>query len=57
MEDVHCELRRKHGDGYNTPKLCLWARMITTNLHDDLDTPPNIPAFGSTPKRPHAKNC
>ena len=36
---------------YDTPRLCLWARMVTTNLHDDLDNPPAIPAFTSTPRK------
>ena len=33
-------------------QLRLWARMVTSNLHEDLDNPPDIPAFcESTPKR------
>ena len=26
--------------------------MVASNLHDDLDTPPTIPAFVSTPRKP-----
>ena len=26
-------LKSKHGEKYSTPKLCLWARMVTANLH------------------------
>ena len=52
VDDVYQELRDKHADTYSTPKLRLWARMIASNLHEDRDNPPNIPAFcGSTPKR------
>jgi len=33
-------------------KLSLWARMITSDLHDDYKNPPNIPAFqGSVSKK------
>ena len=28
--------------------------MVASNLHEDLDTPPAIPAFSSTPRRPHS---
>ncbi len=46
------ELRDKHGNKYDSPRLRLWARMISTGLHSDFDNPPEIPAFqGSTPKR------
>ena len=48
---VFQELREKHGTTYDTPRLRLWARMVTTNLHDDLDNPPAIPAFTSTPRK------
>ena len=51
-------LKEKHGDKYSTPKLRLWARMYSSDLHDDLDKPPNIPAFQSdvTPKRPRRES-
>lgn len=44
--------KKRCGEKYSTPQLRLWARMVTANLHEDLDTPPSIPAFGNTPKRP-----
>ena len=51
-EKTYMELREKHGSKYDAPRLRLWARMISTGLHSDYDTPPEIPAFlGSTPKR------
>ena len=52
LEKPYMELREKHGNKYDTPRLRLWARMISTGLHSDYDTSPEIPAFlGSTPKR------
>ena len=38
-------LKAKHGDSYDVPRLRLWSRMICSNIHDDTDSPPNIPAF------------
>ena len=52
MDDVYQDLRKRHGEMYSTPQLRLWARMVTANLHEDLDTPPSVPAFGNAPKRP-----
>ena len=54
VDSVFQELREKHGAKYDTPRLRLWARMVASNLHEDLDTPPAIPAFSSTPRRPHS---
>ena len=45
------ELKEKHGSKFDTPRLRLWARMVVNNLHEDLETPPAILAFCSTPKR------
>lgn len=38
-------------DNKFVPQLRLWSRMVVNELHDDLEEPPNIPAFSSTPKR------
>lgn len=27
---------------YDTPKLCLWSRMLSAGLHDDYDTPKDL---------------
>ena len=51
VDFVFQELREKHGTTYDIPRLRLWARMVTMNLHDDLDNPPAIPAFTSTPRK------
>ena len=45
-------MREKHTTNYVTPRLRLWARMISSGLHEDYDNPPNIPAFsGNANKR------
>ena len=51
VEAVYKELKGKHGERFDAPRLRLWARMIVSKLHEDMDTPPNVPAFNSTPKR------
>ena len=40
-------LQEKHGKDkqFTTPFLCLWARTISAGLHDDFDSPPDLPAF------------
>ena len=52
VDDVYQDLGR-HGEMYSTPQLRLWAQMVTADLHDNLDSPPTVPAFGNAPKRPH----
>ena len=50
-------MKDKHGSRYETPKLRLWARMLASNLHDDVDNPPEIPAFtGTASKRPRMES-
>lgn len=54
-EDVEAtfkQLQIKHNKKYDNPRLRLWSRMIASGLHDDLDNPPDVPAFSSNePKR------
>jgi hypothetical protein len=52
VDNIYQDLKERQGKKYSTPQLRLWARMVTADLHEDLDTPPSIPAFRSTPKRP-----
>ena len=54
VDEISKELEKKHGSEYDVPKLRLWARMIASNLHCDMDSPPNIPAFngGSSIRKP-----
>ena len=52
VEDTYMELKERHGDNYDIPKLRLWARMVTSGLHDSTDEPPSVPIFNNvTPKR------
>ena len=52
VEDTYAELKERHGDKYDIPKLRLWARMVTSGLHDSTDEPPAVPIFSNvTPKR------
>ncbi len=45
VDEIFKELKEKHGTKYDTPKLRLWARTICSKIHDDLDNPPDLPAF------------
>ena len=52
VESTFKELQEKHGQKYDNPRLRLWSRMIVSGIHDDLDNPPDVPAFSlSEPKR------
>jgi len=53
VDTVFKDLKEIHGSKFDTPRLRLWSRMICSNLHEDLENPPDIPAFsGSVPKKP-----
>lgn len=59
VDDVFLQLKEKHGQKFDTPRLRLWARTICGNLHDDMDNPPDLPAFrgnNQTPKKPHRES-
>ena len=45
IDDVVKQLKEKHKDLYTLPNYRLWARSVCGNLHDDLDTPPDLPSF------------
>ena len=47
-DDLDVVFKEKHGSNFSTPQLCMWARMVSNDLHDDFE---DIPAFSSTPKR------
>lgn len=49
VEEVYTNLVSMHKDSYTTPQLRLWARMVCSNLHADLEMPPDIPAFSGKP--------
>ena len=51
LESVFKQLHEKHGNSYSGPQLRLWARMVVTKTHDDLNEPPKVPMFtGVVPK-------
>ena len=55
VDDNFKVLQEKHGKDkqFTTPLLRLWARTISAGLHDDLDSPPDLPAFAQPqPKKP-----
>ena len=57
MEAVFKTLQEKHGENFDTPRLRLWSRMISSGLHESEDDPPAIPAFsGVLPKRPRRES-
>jgi hypothetical protein len=52
VESAYKELKEKHGETWDIPRLKLWAQCIASGLHDDYDNPPEIPTFSSAaPKR------
>lgn len=52
VESIYKELKEKHQDSWDTPRLQLWARCIVSGIHDDYDIPPDSPAFSTAaPKR------
>ena len=54
IDETYKELREKYLEKFEVPKLRLWARMISSGLHESTEVPPNIPAFhdrGSAPKK------
>ena len=52
LEGVFKDLKSKHGDKFSIPHLKLWSRMISNGIHDDVDSPPDIPAFQGNTKKP-----
>ena len=49
VDTVYEDLKEKHGNKFDTPRLWLWSRMICSNLHEDMENPP---FSGSVPKKP-----
>ena len=36
------KLKTTHGSAYYGPQLRLWARMVASNIHDDMEQPPKL---------------
>ena len=56
IDEVFKDLKSRHNDKYSVLQLRLWSRMICTSLYDDMDKPPNIPAFGASTKKPRKES-
>ena len=57
VESTYKELKERHRDSWDSPRLKLWARCIVSGIHDDYDNPPESPAFSSAaPKRPRKES-
>ena len=42
VDTFYKQLQGKHSDKYDIPWLQLWARMMASGLHDNLDSPPDV---------------
>ena len=51
VDIIYCDLKEKHANKYDNPKLRLWARMLVGGLHESTDEPPAVPAFHYELKR------
>ncbi len=49
------KLKDKLGKDYSGPQLRLWARMIVTKTHEDLNVPPKLPMNTSVTQRQPCK--
>ena len=57
MDSVYHDLKEKHGNKYDNPKLRLWARMVVGGLYESTDEPPAVPAFHHEQKRRKDSLC
>ena len=57
VDDIFQKLKKTHKDNFSGPQLRLWARMIATGTHDDMDTPPNVPMIvGGIQRQPQRES-
>ena len=56
VESTYKELKEKHQESWDTPRLKLWARCIVSGIHDDYDNPPDSPAISCAAPKRHARN-
>jgi len=52
LESIFKDLKSRHNEKYTLPQLKLWVRMISSSIHSDMDTPPDVPAFRESSKKP-----
>ena len=43
VDSIYADLCENHSEVYTKPQLRLWARMISTGIHESLDLPPDVP--------------
>ena len=55
IESIFRQLQETHDDTYSVPQLRLWARMVISGTHDDLDNPPRVPMIIGAPLPKHPK--
>ncbi len=51
IETTFRSLREKHSENLSDPQLRLWAQMQSNGLHDNLDSPSNLPAITCEPTK------
>lgn len=56
LDSTFNSLKAKHNDKYTLPQMRLWSRMICSGMHDDMDNPPDIPAFTANTKKPRKES-
>ena len=56
VDNVFADLKSKHNEKYTGPQLRLWSRMVCSGIHDDMDKPPDVPAFGASVKKPRKES-
>ena len=49
VDDIYKDLKLKHN---TIPQLRLWSKMVCSGIHEAMDKPPDILAFGSSVKKP-----
>ena len=50
-EEYETKLKDKHGDKFTSFQFKLWAEMLTSGVHNDLDVPPAASMFGRESKK------
>jgi len=56
VDTVFKDLKEKHGNKFDIPRLRLWSRIICSNLHEDMEKPPDMPAFSTVTKKPRKES-
>lgn len=54
VHELKAQLREKHSSSYSGVQYSLWAEMIVAGTHQETESPPCVPMFGS--KRPRGRS-